>query len=146
MLIDQQVAALHPVRCKAVGNLILMKNEFGFVVSGSHSHIKTNAAITSSCLQARNAKVMYVSGKIESFFDIEALGVTCEPKCGGCKCGHCHPGGKNMSLKDEREYQLIEKGLQYDENRGRWLASYPWVKSPDDLPVVSGLDMGSQTR
>ena len=134
MLIGQQVAALHPVRCKAVGNLILMKNEFGFVVSGSHSHIKTNAAITSSCLQARNAKVMYVSGKIESFFDIEALGVTCEPKCGGCKCGHCHPGGKNMSLKDEREYQLIEKGLQYDENRGRWLASYPWVKSPDDLP------------
>ena len=134
MLIGQQVASLHPVRFKAVGNLILMKNEFGFVVSGSHMHIKANAAITSSCLQARNAKVMHVSGRVERFFDIEALGVTCEPRCGGCKCGHCHPGGKNMSLKDEKEYQLIEEGLQFDESRSRWIAAYPWIKSPNDLP------------
>lgn len=120
-----------------------MKNEFGFVVSGSHMHIKTNTAITSSCLKARNARGTHVSGKVERFFDIEALGVTCEPKCGGCKCGHCQPGGKNMSLKDEKEYQLIEAGLQFDEERSRWIAVYPWIKAPDDLSDNRGVALAT---
>ena len=134
VLIGQQVASLHPVRIKAVGNLILMKNEFGYAVSGSHPQIKTRASITPSCLQARNAVVMHVSGGIEQFFEVEGLGVTCEPKCGSCKCGRCHPGGKGMSLKDEREYQMIEDGLKFDCTRGRWMAAYPWVKPPEELP------------
>ena len=117
ILIGQQAASLHPVRVKAVGNLILMKNEFGLVVSGSHPKIKTMEAITPSCLQARNAVVMHALGGIEKFFEIEGLGVRCEPKCGSCKCGRCHPGGKDMSLKDEKEYQLIEGGLQFDINK-----------------------------
>ena len=50
ILIGQQAASLHPVRVKAVGNLILMKNEFRLVVSGSHPKIKTMEAITPSCL------------------------------------------------------------------------------------------------
>ena len=129
ILIGQQAASLHPVRKKAVGNLILMENGFGLVVSGSHPQIKTVDAITLSCLQARDAVVMHATGGIERFFEIEGLGVKCEAKCGSCKCVKCHPGGEN-----EEEYQLIESGLQFDVARGRWSAAYPWLKPPEQLP------------
>jgi len=134
ILIGQQAASFHPVRKKAVGNLILMENEFGLVVSGSHPQVRAIDAITLSCLQARDAIVMHVSGGIEQFFEIEGLGVKCEPRCGSCKCGKCHPGGKDMSLRDEKEYQLIESGLQFNTERGRWSAAYPWLKPPEQLP------------
>jgi len=39
-----------------------------------------------------------------------------------------------MSLKDEKEYQLIESGLQFDIAKGRWNATYPWLKPPEQLP------------
>ena len=133
VLIGQQAASLHPVRSKAVGNLVLMENEFGLVVSGSHPRIKSTDSIALSCLQARHAMVMHVSGGIEQFFEIEGLGVKCEPRCGSCKCGKCHPGGQDMSLKDAKEYQMIEKGLHFNARKGRWIASYPWIKSPNCL-------------
>ena len=62
ILIGQQAASFHPVRKKAVGNLILMENEFGLVVSGSHPQVRTIDAITLSCLQARDVIVMHVNG------------------------------------------------------------------------------------
>ena len=135
ILIGQQYAAFHPCRQKAVGHLLLLQNEFGgHVISGSHPEIKTVTEITKSCLQARSAKVMHATGGLEQFFEIEGLGVRCQPRCGSCKCGTCQPGGKNMSLKEEAELEMIDTGLQFDEQKRRWRASYPWVKSPADLP------------
>ena len=135
ILLGQQVAPLHPSRIHVVGNLVLMRNEFGYAVAGSHSKIKPTESITSSCKQARTAHVVaHSSGGVERFFDIENLGTNCNPSCGGCKCGKCQPGGKNMSLKDEKEYKLIEKNLTFDTAAGRWVASYPWIKSPEELP------------
>ena len=134
ILIGMQYAALHPVRTKSIGNLLLMENQFGNVVAGSHPLIKESASMTPACMQARTALVMHATKAPEVFFEIEGLGVTCEPKCGGCKCGTCQLGGKNMSLKEEKEYQLIEQGLSFNEHCGRWLANYPWTRSPQELP------------
>ena len=134
LLIGQQAASLHPVRKRAVGNLILMENGFGLVVSGSHPRVATGNTITLACLHARDAVVMHATGGIEKFFEIEGLGIQCDPQCGGCKCGKCHPGGKGMTLRDEKEYQMIESGLQFDATKGRWIAAYPWVKPPEQLP------------
>ena len=53
MLIGQQSASLHPVRKRAVGNLILMENGFGLVVSGSHPQIATGDAVTLMSTGAR---------------------------------------------------------------------------------------------
>ena len=133
VLVGMQYASLHPVRTRHVGNLLLMKNQFGHVVAGSHPAIQRYPSFTPSCMQARTALAMHAS-RIETFFEIEGLGVMCEPKCGGCKCGKCQSGGKQMSLKDEREYQLIDNGLLFNEDRGRWVANYPWIKPPSELP------------
>ena len=136
LLIGQQYAAFHPVRKRASGHLLLMSNDFGGnVIAGSHPMVKTTLGeITQTCLKARNAFVMHTGGKVESFFEIEGLGVMCEPRCGGCKCGTCQLGGKNMSLREEAEYQMIVEGIQFDETKGRWLANYPWVRPPEELP------------
>ena len=134
MLIGQQYAGFHPVRIKARGHLLLMENQFGKVISGTYPVPQISNSVTSTCLQARRAMVMHTVGTIDKFFEIEGLGVTCFPKCGGCKCGQCQPGGKEMSLKEEKEYKMIEEGLVFDEKRGRWSASYPWIRDPSELP------------
>ncbi len=33
----------------------------------------------------------------------DSIGATCEPMCGACRCGNCQPGGKEMTLAEERE-------------------------------------------
>ncbi len=35
------------------------------------------------------------------------------PKCGGCRCGNCQPGGKEMTLAEEKELEIIRNGLTY---------------------------------
>jgi len=136
ILIGQQYAALHPVRIKSNGNLILMENTFGRVIAGTCAVTTADAEITSEFVSVREANVMHVVGEDSSmdFFDIESLGVRCEPRCGGCRCGTCHPGGKEMSLQEEKEYRMIEDGLRFCNESGRWEASYPWIKPAADLP------------
>jgi len=69
---------------------------------------------------------------IDDFYKNENLGVECTPKCGGCKCGECPAGGKQYTLKEERELALIENNLTLNE--GIWTATYPRIKNPNNLP------------
>ena len=66
--------------------------------------------------------------EIEEFFNIERLGVECQPKCGKCCCGECPIGGKEFTIKEEREMKLIEDGLTRKSDN--WVASYPWIRDP----------------
>ena len=69
--------------------------------------------------------------KLADFYSTEAMGVQCYPKCGSCKCGSCPIGSKNYTLKEERELNLIDKGLRHED--GYWVAKYPWIKDPNNL-------------
>ena len=83
-----------------------------------------------------NARVNTIVGKIniEDFYKIENLGVECKPKCGGCKCGKCSLGAKEYTIQEERELELIERNLSFDKEENRWIAEYPWIKDPQNLP------------
>lgn len=134
LLIGLQFAAYHPVCLRKEGHLLLYQNQFGFTIGGCHPEITERTIINDSCLQIQASIVMHTQSVTDgSFFDIESLGVTCSPRCGGCKCGKCHPGGKDMSLQEESEYKMIEERLQFDEAKGRWIAKYPWVMDPIKL-------------
>ena len=126
VLIGMQYAGFHPVRQEANGHLLLLENQFGQVVAGSHPQLieKTQKLDT----------ILHSIGQIQSFFDIESIGIRCNPRCGSCRCGKCHPGGNDMSLKEEEEYNLIYNGIFFNKSTGRWLANYPWVKDPSTLP------------
>ena len=47
----------------------------------------------------------------------------CNPRCGSCRCGKCPIGGKQYTLKQERELDQIEEGLTYINDH--WEAKYP---------------------
>ena len=133
LLVGLQYAAYHPDRRRAVGHLLLYENRFGKTVGGSHADIQERTMLNDSCFKVRSAAVMHIQSSMEPFFEIESLGVSCIPKCGACSCGTCHPGGKAMTLKDERELEMIERGLEFDPDKGRWQAEYPWIKDPSML-------------
>ena len=56
--------------------------------------------------------------EILEFFYEENIGVECNPRCGGCKCGRCPTGAKQMLIKHERDYALF-KSLMHLEKLGR---------------------------
>ena len=131
LLIGVRYAGFHPTRIASKNHLLLLENRFGKIIQGIHPEINETTTLDSRCMQIKHAIVMHVCDS--SFNSIENLGVNCVPKCGSCKCGKCHPGGKDMSLKDEKELELIEQGLKFDLEKKRWVASYPWLKNPSVL-------------
>ena len=80
LLIGMQYAAFHPVRVESSGHLLLLRNRFGYVVAGSHPNISEDTKVF-----VKHATVLHTMGTIEKFYDIEGLGVVCQPKCGSCK-------------------------------------------------------------
>lgn len=61
------------------------------------------------------------------------------PICGGCRCGKCSPGGKEMTLAEEKELEIIKAGLTFRErdvhsDQPHWDAKYPWKENPVSLP------------
>ena len=132
VLIGYEYAAYHPEREQNVGHLILLKNRFGRCVGGTHPLLK-EVYMTHNL---GNARVNTIVGKvnIEDFYNIEALGVQCKPKCGGCKCGKCSLGAKDYTIKEERELELIERNLTFNSDDSTWTVEYPWIKDPNDLP------------
>lgn len=107
-LIGYEYAAFHPVRKQATGHLLLLENRFGTLIGGTHPSLIEE---TKKVLQ--HATVHHAMVRVDDFYKLEQLGVECNPRCGSCKCGQCHPGGKNMTLKEEREYKIIEDKLVY---------------------------------
>lgn len=141
LLIGTDYCTLLPDVVKTVGNLQLMKGRFGYCVRGDQGLVEDSER----CL---NALVHHVQGTriddfvikprvemhkaIEQFFATEDLGVSCLPKCEGCRCGKGSLKG-HLTIREEREVNLIENGLTYDGKRKRWIAEYPWIRDPNDL-------------
>ena len=92
-----------------------MKNRFGKCIGGTHPQIKE-------------------TNERHELNSVQVLGIECNPRCGGCKCGKCSLGSKNYTIKEEKELALIEKNLHYDQEAKRWIAEYPWIRDPKDLP------------
>ena len=98
-LVGYEYAAFHPVRIQAIGHLLLLHNRFGAVIGGKLPKLIEN---TKRIVQHVMMYYGNVNIQMEDFYSIERLGVDCSPRCGSCKCGQCHPGGKGMTLKEER--------------------------------------------
>ena len=127
VLIGFEYVGYHPGRINQNDNLLIMENQFGKCLSGSHDALSEGTVKVIKHAVIHHAKGM----NLESFFDTEGLGVVCTPKCGSCRCGKCALGGKDYTLKEEHELQLIEDGLI--RHPDHWEAIYPWIKKPSTL-------------
>ena len=54
--------------------------------------------------------------------------------CGSCSCKKCALGSKGLSITVEREQNLINDGLSYQEKDKCFVAVYPSIKDPKGLP------------
>ena len=122
MLIGYGYVGYHPVPEQKLGHLLLLRNRFGRCLGGTHAELKdSNHAM-------QNAIVHHVAEvKIEDFYNTENLGVECTPRCGGRKCGKCPLGAKNYSLNEEKELELMERNLHFNNLEHRWMTPYPWT-------------------
>ena len=90
VLIGLDHALFHPQIIQNNGHLVLYENRFGKCVGGTHPHIQKETEKVVSQVNVNDIQ----SNKMIKFFESEALGVECNPKCGSCRCGTCPIGGK----------------------------------------------------
>ena len=129
VLIGYNYASLHPHVIQAAGNLLLLENRFGRCIAGSHQMIEESCKVLVDTVE-----VYHVTNSEASFFDIEDMGIQCFPRCGNCSCKKCSLGSKGLSIKEEREQNLICQGLTYHKEDQLFVAKYPWIKDPNSLP------------
>ncbi|XP_065152486.1 uncharacterized protein [Paramisgurnus dabryanus] len=77
--------------------------------------------------------------EVFEWFRWDSIGAACDPKCGSCKCSKCPPGGKEMTLGEERDLEKIKDCLSYvlmdkHSDAPHWDAAYPWKVNPAILP------------
>ncbi len=96
------------------------------------SHLEQESSVEVRTTAACNKEVL-------EWLKWDSIGAACDPTCGGCRCGKCTPGGKEMSLADEKELEIIKAGLTFREkdahsDQPHWDAKYPWKENPASLP------------
>ena len=122
-----EYAGYHPVQQQSLGHLLLLKTYFGKCIGGLHPYLqKINSKLVQYVTVNHARKV-----RMEDFYSIEAMGVEPNPKFDSCKCEKCPLGGNNFPLKEQREFVLIEKELEWKGNH--CVAFYPWIKDPSCL-------------
>lgn len=60
--------------------------------------------VTLSSTTATNKEVF-------EWFKWDSIGAASDLKCGSCKCNKCPPGGKEMTLGEERDLEKIKDCL-----------------------------------
>ena len=134
------------------GDFWLWRNEFGTCVGGSHPWIDSFTSrsdalytvlktVVQDTLVADSLRIPTCTAlntriaPLESsdFFRLEQLGTMVEPRCGQCRCGKCPVPGSRYSFREECELKMIEENLSYDEQRGAWITSYPYLFPRDTL-------------
>lgn len=121
LLIGSDNASLHPTAKKKDGNFILGSNQFGDVVWGSHPTVHAPLVEVVHVMH-------YTKADINDFFQIESMGIQCNPKCGNCRCGKCPLGSKKYTIKEENELAQMKNNLQLFIDH--WVTKYSWIKDP----------------
>lgn len=166
LLISHKEGQLVPQKVRAVGDLLLWDGPLGKTVGGSHPDLLEDVTVTahgsrthfarsmrtaatkyeeissngpSLLTQHTQAATSAASRDFMNWWRWDSIGAACEPRCGGCRCGNCQPGGKEMTISEERELEQIKSGLTYvpsdhHSEKPHWHAKYPWLEDPAMLP------------
>ena len=154
ILIGSEVAHLHPSKFETVGKMVVKKSKFGsgWILNGSHEGIVTSPVkfgntvqlLRSGCYRSNRISVTYKQQyKFSSvdeyefelsekkFMEGEALGCEAPRRCADCRgCSECGFRGANMSQKESLELRMMEDGISFDDNIGKWRVKYPFLRDP----------------
>ena len=134
ILVGIDYYGLHPKTevASAGENLSIMAGPFGRCLHGSHPQLiefttrTGEAGATMLCRSKEAALELYIKG--------EEIGTEINPPCGSCRCGKCPVPGNTYSFQEEQELRIIRDNLTYCQEKGRWIAKYPWQIDPGTLP------------
>ena len=133
ILLSMRNSSHHPKPIKVLDEMTLYEGIYGKVFGGADPNLEftpyqksyptvvmeVDRRVTQTMKTAVKSATLISTAKSEKefldFFKQDNIGVECNPKCGGCRCGQCPVGSKPMSLKDEREYERFKANLEYDE-------------------------------
>ena len=142
MLLGSEIASLHPDTLEKAGDLKVMKSQFGtgYLVTGTHDSIKVeDIAWPESVSAIRQGRFKLVESDYVSHKQVitvtqtkgEELGVYCPKRCLKCKgCTDCAFSTRMLSDEEQFEYNLIEKGVEYNEVDKVFDVKYPFLKDP----------------
>ena len=145
LLIGVDYCSLLPQVVKTKNNLQLLQNSFGFCIRGVTSSFGLNLngfhhiSFRLNHMTCTTINDMFINTnqsferKVEDFFTIENMGIECNPRCGECRCGKCSFKDQ-LSVREQREMNLINEGLRYDNDNKKWTVTYPWIRDPNELP------------
>ena len=77
------------------------------------NHVKAN--VRQSAIFVNEANSIHESMK--EYFKIENMGVCCALECRKCECGKLVKEHKNLSMAEEKEFNIIKKSLEYNFER-----------------------------
>lgn len=139
MLIGTDCCELLPKVIKTVGSLQLLENQFGYCVRGRMTWDANHQEYTGSGFTVNHISVDSSTSEI-SVCEMPDLKMSLDNVFGGnldlnnetCVCKQ--DASNTYTIKEKRELDLIEQGLTYDQVNKVWVAKYPWIKNPMDLP------------
>jgi hypothetical protein len=83
------------------------------------------------------APPLHVEGGIFQPYDFltsESLGTDLPRRCTSCrKCKECKFRTDSLTFKEDQEYQVILEGLEFNKERRKWRATYPFHIPPTTL-------------
>lgn len=132
-----------------IGDLVLREGPLGKTIGGAHPDLFEEVEIAAHTSKTHFARSMRATAvkyqeltetrefKAETKTTVadrefrdwrkwDSIGAACEPKCGGCRCRYCQPGGKEMTLTYVR--------ADAHSSKPRLDTKYPWIKDPVSLP------------
>ena len=160
LLLSMRQNFLHPKPVKQIGSMVLYSGPLGMVFGGSDSSLEfqtpvkcyplsVHEAAISSPSHARTMKVIVKEASFTAtaktdrefldFFKEESIGVECQPRCGGCRCGKCPTGSKAMTIKEEKDYKKFQSLMSLDplgtesDPGPYWVSELPWTVDKSKL-------------
>ena len=107
-------------------------------VAVKYQEITSPTTDTAQLQQEDVAQTKFTAARIREFLEWwhwDSIRAACEPRCGGCRCGNCPSGGKEITLAEEKELEIIKGGLTYKKGDAHtptphWDVSFDDISSP----------------
>ena len=132
ILIGQNAAALLPIGGDGkdlVGNLRLLRIPFGggYTVGGWHPELRMDPSSTKANLYRRRIVNHISSSSLEKAFpDLAEIPLQLPRTCSRCVgCSQCRYEVQEITLKEQRELQLLRSAVRLDTEAKVCVASYP---------------------
>lgn len=133
-LLGKAVSGVHPDLFKDIE--VTVRHSSTHFACSMKAESKKVEALYNHCSELKSARgagtTAACNTEIIKCLQWDSIGAACDPLCGGCHCGKCAPGGKEMSLTDEplNRRGLTSKLCDSHSVKPHRDASYPWKEDP----------------